>query len=64
VCGDAHTNTVEGHFSIVKRGIVGTYHYVSPQNLKRYLGEFDLRYNEHTRKAIQGTRGKRLTNRT
>jgi hypothetical protein len=71
VRGDAHTNTVEGYFSILKRGIVGTYHHVSPQHLKRYLGEFDFRYNERSsrgvedaeraEKAIQGIRGKRLT---
>lgn len=41
-----HTNTVEGYFSILKRGIVGTYHHVSQQHLKRYLAEFDYRYNE------------------
>jgi hypothetical protein len=41
VRGDAHTNTVEGYFSILKRGIVGTYHHV-----RRYLGEFDFRYSE------------------
>ena len=46
VRGDAHTNTIEGYFSILKRGIVGTYHHVSPQHLKRYLAEFDFRYNE------------------
>ena len=46
VRGDVHTNTIEGYFSILKRGIIGTYHHVSPQHLKRYLGEFDFRYNE------------------
>ena len=71
VRGDVHTNTVEGYFSILKRGIIGTYHHVSPQHLKRYLGEFDFRYNERmalgvndktrTRKAIKGIAGKRLT---
>jgi hypothetical protein len=44
--GDAHTQTVEGYFSIFKRGIYGVYHHVSQQHLKRYLGEFDFRYNE------------------
>ena len=48
VRGEAHTNTVEGYFSILKRGIVGTYHHVSQQHLKRYLAEFDFRYNERT----------------
>jgi ISXO2-like transposase domain len=46
VHGDVHTNTVEGYFSIFKRGIYGTYHHVSQQHLKRYLAEFDFRYNE------------------
>src|SRR4051794_19878452 len=66
-----HTNTVEGYFSILKRGIVGTYHHVSQQHLKRYLAEFDYRYNERVslgvsdsermRKSVQGIVGKRLT---
>src|SRR5438046_10218714 len=46
VRGDAHTNTIEGYCSIFKRGIYGVYHHVSQQHLKRYLGEFDFRYNE------------------
>jgi len=45
VRGDAHTNTVEGYFSIFKRGIHGIYHYVGAEYLKRYLGEFGFRYN-------------------
>jgi transposase-like protein len=71
VRGDAHTNTIEGYFSILKRGIVGTYHHVSPQHLKRYLAEFDFRYNQRaavgvddvTRAlvALGGIVGKRLT---
>src|SRR3954449_12148909 len=71
VRGDAHTNTVEGYFSIFKRGIYGTYHHVSPEHLKRYLCEFDFRYNERialgvtdnerVEKAIRGAVGKRLT---
>lgn len=66
-----HTNTVEGYFSILKRGIVGTYHHVSEAHLKRYLAEFDFRHNERsalgvsdgerTDKALQGIAGKRLT---
>ena len=43
-----HTNTVEIYFSILKRGLIGTYHHVSPQHLKRYLGEFDFRHNERS----------------
>lgn len=71
VRGDAHTNTIEGYFSVLKRGITGTYHHVSPQHLKRYLGEFDFRYNhraalkidDETRasEALKGIKGKRLT---
>ncbi len=43
--GFIHTNTAEGFFSILKRGIYGTYHHVSEAHLGRYLGEFDFRYN-------------------
>jgi transposase-like protein len=46
VRGDVHTNTIEGYFSIFKRGVYGIYHHVSEQHLKRYLAEFDFRYNE------------------
>lgn len=69
--GDVHTNTVEGYFSILKRGLIGTYHHVSQQHLKRYLAEFDFRYNERAAldvddtqraaKALKGVVGKRLT---
>jgi transposase-like protein len=71
VRGDIHTNTIEGYFSIMKRGIYGTFHHVSQQHLKRYLAEFDFRYNERSAlgiedaermaKSIQGIVGKRLT---
>jgi len=71
VRGDAHTNTIEGFFSILKRGIYGVYHHVSQQHLKRYLAEFDFRYNqrialgvddiERTTRALRGIVGKRLT---
>jgi transposase-like protein len=71
VRGDAHTNTVEGYFSILKRGIYGVYQYVSEHHLKRYLAEFDFRYNERialgiddterTTRALRGIVGKRLT---
>ena len=71
VRGDAYTNTVENYFSILKRGIIGTYHHVSQQHLKRYLAEFDFRYNEREalgvddakrmEKAIPGIVGKRMT---
>jgi len=66
-----HTNTVEGYFSIFKRGVYGTFHHISQQHLKRYLAEFDFRYNEREalgvddaarmRKSIKGIAGKRLT---
>jgi transposase-like protein len=71
VRGDAHTNTIEGYFSILKRGIIGTYHHVSQQHLKRYLAEFDFRYNERSAlgvddkeraaRLLKGIVGKRLT---
>jgi transposase-like protein len=74
VRGGAHTNTVEGYFSVFKRGIYGTYHHVSQKHLKRYLAEFDFRYNERealgtddvarTNKALAGIAGKRLTYRS
>jgi hypothetical protein len=53
VRGDAHTQTIEGYFSIFKRGICGVYHHVSQQHLKRYLGEFDFRYNERIALGIK-----------
>ncbi len=66
-----HTNTVEGYFSIMKRGITGVYHHVSQQHLKRYLAEYDFRYSEREalgvsdaermEKSIKGIVGKRLT---
>jgi transposase-like protein len=66
-----HTNTVEGFFSILKRGINGVYHHVSEAHLHRYLAEFDFRYsNREARgvddvaradRAIRGAKGKRLT---
>jgi len=68
VRGDVYTNTVENYFSILKRGIIGTYHHISNQHTPMYLAEFDFRYNsrkvsdtERTGKAIRGAVGKRLT---
>ena len=46
--GNVTTNTVEGFFSILKRGLVGTYHHVAPKHLGRYVTEFDFRYNTLT----------------
>lgn len=68
VRGDAHTNTVEGWFALLKRGVVGTFHHVSEEHLDRYVDEFAFRYNnrkikdgERTIEAIRNTKGKRLT---
>jgi hypothetical protein len=71
VRGDAHTNTVEGFFSILKRGLYGTYQHVSEAHLHRYLAEFDHRYSNReslgvddaTRMAltVRAAKGRRLT---
>jgi len=45
VMGDIHTNTVEGLWSLIKRGIGGVYHSVSPEYLQTYLNEYTFRYN-------------------
>lgn len=68
---EAHTNTLEGFFSILKRGLVGTYQHVDKKHLNRYLAEFDFRQNnraklgindnERTDIALKGITGKRLT---
>jgi transposase-like protein len=70
VRGGAHINTAESYFAVFKRGIYGTYHHVSQQHFKRYLAEFDFRYNERSAlgvedeargdKLIRGITGKRL----
>jgi transposase-like protein len=69
--GDVTTNTVEGFFSIFKRGMVGVYQHCAEKHLQRYLHEFDFRYSnrvalgvddaERTTRAIKGVGGKRLT---
>jgi transposase-like protein len=71
VRGDASTNTIEGVFSIFKRGMVGTYQHCGEQHLHRYLNEFDFRYSNREKlgvndtvraeRAIKGAVGKRLT---
>jgi transposase-like protein len=71
VRGDAHVNTAENYFSILKRGINGVYHHVSHEHLPMYLAEFDFRYNarsglgvsdpERAGKLLKGIVGKRLT---
>jgi len=45
VIGNVHTNTIEGFWSLVKNGIRGVYHSVSPQHLQSYLNEYSFRYN-------------------
>lgn len=67
VKGNTHTNTLESYFSVLKRGLVGTFHHVSAQHLSRYCGEFDFRYNhrkltdrERADMALTGITGKRL----
>jgi transposase-like protein len=71
VDGDVHTNTVEGAFSLLKRGIVGVFHHVSRGHLHRYCDEFAFRYNTRTAlgysdagrtaKLVLAAEGKRLT---
>jgi transposase-like protein len=71
VRGDVHTNTIEGFFAILKRGITGVYHGVSEAHLQRYLVEFGHRYsnrealgiNDVARAsiALKGAKGRRLT---
>lgn len=68
VRGDVHTNTVEGFFSLLKRGITGVYHHVGVGHLHRYVDEFVFRYDsrkmsdsERTHLAMLGAEGKRLT---
>ena len=69
--GDVTTNTVEGYFSIFKRGMKGVYQHCGEQHLQRYLDEFNFRYSnrsalgvedaERATLAIKGATGKRLT---
>jgi hypothetical protein len=69
--GDVHTNTVEGYFSLFKRGMKGIYQHCSEKHLHRYLAEFDFRYNarsalgvedlQRAELALRGVKGKRLT---
>lgn len=67
VRGDVHTNTVEGYFSLFKRGMRGVYQHCKEKHLHRYLAEFDFRYKlgvedvARSTKAVVGARGKRLT---
>lgn len=69
--GDVHTNTLEGFFSIFKRGMIGVYQHVESKHFDRYLAEFDFRQNTRAKLgiddamradiALQGVKGKRLT---
>jgi transposase-like protein len=70
VRGDVHSNTVEGYFSVFKRGMKGVYQHCSEKHLHRYLAEFDFRYSnrsalgvedsERADKIIKGAAGRRL----
>ena len=71
VRGDVHTNTMEGYFSIFKRGMKGVYQHCKEKHLHRYLAEFDFRYNHRVKLgfndgeravlAVKSAAGKRLT---
>jgi transposase-like protein len=70
VRGEVHTNTVEGYYSVFKRGMKGVYQHCAEKHLHRYLAEFDFRYSnrvrlgcddvERTERALKGIVGKRL----
>ena len=69
--GEVHTNTLEGFFSIFKRGMKGVYQHCAKKHLHRYAAEFEFRYNnraalgvndsERASRALAGIKGKRLT---
>jgi transposase-like protein len=70
VRGAVHTNTVEGYYSIFKRGMKGVYQHCAEKHLHRYLSEFDFRYSNRSKlgvndaqraaKIVEGAKGKRL----
>jgi transposase-like protein len=72
--GEIHTNTIEGYFSIFKRGMKGVYQHCAEEHLHRYLAEFDFRYNnraklkvddaERAERILQGVVGRRLSYQT
>ena len=72
--GEVTTNTVEGYFSVFKRGMKGTYQHCKEKHLHRYLNEFDFRFSNRmalgvndvarAERALKGAVGKRLTYRT
>ena len=62
-----HPNTIENYFSILKRGLTGVYQHVGANHLRRYIGEFDFRYNnreltdeERALITLRGIGGKRM----
>jgi transposase-like protein len=69
--GDVHVNTLEGFFSVFKRGLIGVYQHIDKKHFDRYLAEFDFRMNTRAKLgindsqraeiALQGVKGKRLT---
>ncbi len=69
--GPVHTNTLEGYFSVFKRGLVGVYQHIGEQHVDRYLAEFDFRANNRAKlgvtddlradRILKGAEGKRLT---
>jgi transposase-like protein len=68
---NVNTNTVEGFYSIFKRGMIGVYQHCGEKHLHRYLAEFDFRYSHRiktgydddarAKQALLGVKGKRLT---
>jgi len=65
---DVHSNTIEGVFSLLKRGVMGTFHSLSRKHLPNYLNEFEFRHNtrklddgQRVTQAIRQVDGKRLT---
>jgi hypothetical protein len=71
VRGDVYTNTIEKYFSVLKRGMTGVYQHCGKRHLKRYLCEFDFRYNHREKlgysdvtratMVLRRIEGKRLT---
>jgi transposase-like protein len=69
--GDVTTNTVEGYFGVLQRGLRGIYQHVSPEHLHRYVNEFSFRYNNRSSRGVEDAEraarllvsigGKRLT---
>ena len=65
--GDVHSNTIEGVWSLIRRGVMGTFHSVSRKHIPNYLNEFEFRWNtrklddgQRVAKAIRQVQGKRL----